>query len=73
MEYFFASLAAVAEKKFQIVKPWTSCLVENKRSWKEQAVKGKNNNAHYTFPGKSISSYNASSPSYRRRRAEEKK
>ncbi|XP_032452834.1 calcium/calmodulin-dependent 3',5'-cyclic nucleotide phosphodiesterase 1 isoform X10 [Nasonia vitripennis] len=28
-----------AEKKFQIVKPWSACLAENKRSWKEQAVR----------------------------------
>ncbi|XP_058808063.1 dual specificity calcium/calmodulin-dependent 3',5'-cyclic nucleotide phosphodiesterase 1A-like isoform X7 [Phymastichus coffea] len=27
------------EKLFEIVKPWTTCLAENKRSWKEQAVK----------------------------------
>ncbi|XP_016837636.1 calcium/calmodulin-dependent 3',5'-cyclic nucleotide phosphodiesterase 1 isoform X3 [Nasonia vitripennis] len=30
---------AAAEKKFQIVKPWSACLAENKRSWKEQAVR----------------------------------
>lgn len=27
--------------KFKIKKPWIACLAENKRIWKEQAVKGK--------------------------------
>jgi hypothetical protein len=27
--------------KFKIKKPWTACLGENKKSWKEQAARGK--------------------------------
>lgn len=26
--------------KFRIKKPWTACLGENKKSWKEQAARG---------------------------------
>ncbi|KRJ97589.1 calcium/calmodulin-dependent 3',5'-cyclic nucleotide phosphodiesterase 1 isoform X2 [Drosophila yakuba] len=33
------SLTGSAASKFNIPKPWLSCLVENKRIWKEQAVK----------------------------------
>ncbi|XP_039484723.1 calcium/calmodulin-dependent 3',5'-cyclic nucleotide phosphodiesterase 1 isoform X5 [Drosophila santomea] len=33
------SLTGSAASKFSIPKPWLSCLVENKRIWKEQAVK----------------------------------
>lgn len=27
--------------RFKIKKPWVTCLAENKKIWKEQAVKGK--------------------------------
>jgi hypothetical protein len=27
--------------KFKIKKPWIACLGENKKSWKEQAARGK--------------------------------
>ncbi|XP_043641151.1 calcium/calmodulin-dependent 3',5'-cyclic nucleotide phosphodiesterase 1 isoform X5 [Drosophila teissieri] len=33
------SLTVSAASKFNIPKPWLTCLVENKRIWKEQAVK----------------------------------
>ena len=39
--YIYLTAGAVPiEKKFQIVKPWSQCLAENKRIWKEQAEKG---------------------------------
>jgi hypothetical protein len=34
-------LLSAADRKFQILKPWTTCLAENKKIWKEQAIKGK--------------------------------
>lgn len=35
------SSAGTAKQKFQIRKPWATHLIENKKIWKEQAVKGK--------------------------------
>jgi len=34
------SVTGTTASKFNIPKPWLTCLVENKRIWKEQAVKG---------------------------------
>lgn len=35
-----------ADAKCKIVKPWINCLVENKKIWKEQAIRGKSD---YTY------------------------
>lgn len=32
--------------RFKIKKPWVTCLAENKKIWKEQAVKGECGNSH---------------------------
>ncbi|KAJ8680495.1 hypothetical protein QAD02_016282 [Eretmocerus hayati] len=37
-----SSLDSSTDKKFQITRPWSECLAENKKIWKEQAIKGKN-------------------------------
>jgi hypothetical protein len=36
-----ASSSPQRSLKFRIKKPWTACLGENKKSWKEQAARGR--------------------------------